>query len=258
MDYRLSINTVAQYCLKSRKEPYVGNDRIRGVKVCGNRCVTMWEHKFSGRHWTVCSKAKGGCNPKDVGYGKVSSYKITAKKDDDCYVRLCQGNAASWVGKCCTLVAGSYNSDIFGGRCPRKDDVGWLEIIGFCYLRHGPIVYYGPLDRRSPATYRFRGTFEIAKYNRPCRVRLCEHPKRSGKCCWKTAGYYDIDTLRDGKCPGDDTLSKVYIVGKCSITLYEHPKHKGKSYTLVRRGLHTYRDRSFPNDRISSFKIRQN
>jgi len=177
-----------------------------------------------------------------------------------CKVTLCQHDHKP--GKCCSKGPGSYDIGSLRGSCPGNDEISLVEVKGRCGIelfeksryRGTSYTLTGP-GRWSFKSGRFRNdaisSFKISR----CTVTLCEHSHtRRGKCCSKGVGSYDINTLR-GSCPGNDQLSKVEIVGRCKVLLYQHWKYKGRSYTLNGPGVWTYGSRTFPNDHISSFKI---
>jgi len=177
-----------------------------------------------------------------------------------CRVKLCQHNHKP--GKCCTKGPGSYDIGSLRGSCPGNDELSLVEINGRCGIelfeksgyRGKSYTLNGP-GRWSFGSRTFQNdaisSFKISR----CTVTLCEHSHtRRGKCCSKGVGSYDIGTL-SGSCPGNDQLSKVEILGRCKVRLYQHHKYKGRSYTLNGPGTWKYGRRTFPNDYISSFKI---
>lgn len=137
-DYHLWAQNKGKGCLA-----VVGNDEIAHVKVCGNRCVEMWDKdSWQGKYWKVCSttSSAGICASQDAGDGKVSSYKITPHDycddgrnpmcEDFCIVTLCEHNNKQ--GRCCAKGLGHYNIDTFTGTCPRNDQLSYIQINGSC------------------------------------------------------------------------------------------------------------------------------
>jgi len=253
-DMSLSNSNIREGCLRK-----IGNDKIRSVRVCGNRCVRMWsEHSWRGKYWKVCSYHSGGCRSMNAGDGRVSSYKIMVNTVKDCTVTLCEHNHKP--GKCCSKGAGSYDIHALSGSCPGNDRLSSVEINGRCkvHLYENSGFRGRSFTLNGPGYWSYRSfkndavsSFRIIK---PCTVTLCEHDHKPGKCCSKRPGSYDIDTL-SGSCPGNDHLSLIRIQDGCTIRLYEHSGYGGRSYTINGPGSFSFRHGRFPNDRISSFKI---
>jgi len=128
----LSNSNIGQGCLKK-----VGNDKIRSVRVCGNRCVRMWsEHSWRGKYWKVCAHDSGRCRSMNAGDGRVSSYKIMVKIVKYCTVTLCEHDHKP--GKCCSKGAygtGAYDIDALRSSCPGNDRLSSVEINGRCKVQ---------------------------------------------------------------------------------------------------------------------------
>jgi len=116
-----------QACLR-----IVGNDEIAHVQVCGERCVKMWDNdSWRGRNWQLCNSKFDSCVSKDLGDGKVSSFKIWY--NEICNVELCQHSNGR--GTCCRKGVGNYNLNSFGGSCPKNDALSSIDIHGSCLIR---------------------------------------------------------------------------------------------------------------------------
>jgi len=250
----LANTNIGRGCIKK-----VGNDRIRSVKVCGNRCVRMWsESGWRGKNWKVCSHHYGACRSMNAGHGKVSSYKITVNTVKDCTVTLCEHDHKP--GKCCSKGPGSYDIHTLSGSCPGNDRLSSVEVNGRCkvnlYEHSGYQGRFYTLNGPGYWSYRSFKNDAVSSFKimKSCSVTLCEHDHKPGKCCSKRPGSYDIGTL-SGSCPGNDRLSLVRVGHGCTIYLYENHRYTGRSYKLTGPGSFSYGHGRFPNDRISSFKI---
>jgi len=91
-----------------------------------------------------------------------------------------------------------------------------------------------------------------------CKVKLCEHNHKPGKCCELQPGYYRDMRLLPSSCPGNDELSRVTSKGQCRVYLFEHRLYRGQRWNLF--GHRTWRasiwnNGPFRNDAVSSLLI---
>jgi len=170
---------------------------------------------------------------------------------EGCRVELCQN--AFRKGKCCTRGQG-----YFAHGCPGYKELQLVIIYGGCGIRwfedrnfKGKFYQYTGPGKKIVRPRKKISSFIIHR----CFVTLGQHySTRTGKKCTKTFGKFPTTTYRAPRCPGNDDISLIMILGRCKVRLFEHTNFRGRSKTLRSPGV--YRGRwDFKNEWVSSFKV---